>query len=290
MLNLRMVEFYITNRCNLDCNYCNRLNNYNFKGQYELDPYKQLYKKWSNILQIEKIALLGGEPLLHKDLFNWISFLNKIWPQSKIEIVTNGTILNKVKNLYSFITSIDTKVLLDINVHNFDELDKINNGVKQFLNNNFQCLPTGDVRYDNFYKHKNLEIIVRKATAQHQSVIQNTNKGLYVHNSDPSQAHSICTMKFCHHFVNGKLYKCGIPIVVKEFAKQYHVNLTEDQKEILKNDVGLCVDDVKDMDQQELNDTIRNQPIPHCNFCPDKLIYNDIQAKSGYTKLDITTV
>lgn len=288
-MKLPMAEFYITNRCNLDCAYCNRLNNYNFKGHYELDAYRELYTQWSKIIQFQKLSILGGEPLLHKDLFNWILFLNKTWPKSEIEIVTNGTILNKVKGLYNCITSLDTTVLLDINVHNFSQLDKINDNVREFLCDDFDRNPTDNHSYDNLYTHKNLEVTVRKATAQHAAVIKKTDNGLSVHNSDVNKAHDVCTMKYCHHFVDGKLYKCGIPVVVKEFAKQHKVNFTKDQIEILKTNVGLSVDDVKSMDQNKLNDTLR-QPISFCNFCPEEITYNEIEAKSGYTKIGVKTI
>ena len=42
-----------------------------------------LYTQWSKIIQFQKLSILGGEPLLHKDLFNWILFLNKTWPKSE---------------------------------------------------------------------------------------------------------------------------------------------------------------------------------------------------------------
>ena len=77
-MKLPMAEFYITNRCNLDCAYCNRLNNYNFKGHYELDAYRELYTQWSKIIQFQKLSILGGEPLLHKDLLYIVKKLSDL--------------------------------------------------------------------------------------------------------------------------------------------------------------------------------------------------------------------
>ena len=41
---------------------------------------------------------MGGEPFLREDLDLFISIARKAFPQGKLELVTNGLLLHKVKN------------------------------------------------------------------------------------------------------------------------------------------------------------------------------------------------
>ena len=86
-----VVEFYITNVCNLDCRGCNRFNNYNFKGHSYWDDTADEIEKWSKRLDLPRITILGGEPTLNPDLEKWCSNLRRLWPMAVIMIQTNGT-------------------------------------------------------------------------------------------------------------------------------------------------------------------------------------------------------
>ena len=89
MYKLPYVEFYITNVCNLNCTNCNRFNNYAFAGHQRWADNKEFYQQWAEILDVQEISILGGEPL-HKN---------------NIEVVTDLVVLFK-KQLYDEIKSI----------------------------------------------------------------------------------------------------------------------------------------------------------------------------------------
>jgi len=124
-------EFYITNVCNLNCEQCNRFNNYHFTGHQKWADYAEEYKQWAEKVELNYITILGGEPLLNPDVNNWIKGISDIWPCSPIEITTNGTRLLHAKKLYE--TLVGRKAFLHIGVHNKDKFDEMISTVLEFL-------------------------------------------------------------------------------------------------------------------------------------------------------------
>ena len=114
---LNKIEFYITNVCNLNCDNCNRLNNYRFSGHQLWADYADIYAEWAEKVDIGKITILGGEPTLNPSLIEWIEGIRKLWPTSKLDVLTNGTRLHNVlEKLYPVL--LKNKATLSIATHN----------------------------------------------------------------------------------------------------------------------------------------------------------------------------
>lgn len=79
ILKLDYAEFYITNVCNLTCNGCNRFNSFRIKGWQAWSQYKSIYEKWSQQLNIGIISIMGGEPLLNPEFYQWVDEQIKEW-------------------------------------------------------------------------------------------------------------------------------------------------------------------------------------------------------------------
>ena len=80
-LNLPFVmEFvvYLTNRCNLRCEMCSQYGE-NFKElacpDLPLEEWKKFFDSISDVSPKPKIILMGGEPLLYKDVDKVIDYL-----------------------------------------------------------------------------------------------------------------------------------------------------------------------------------------------------------------------
>jgi organic radical activating enzyme len=113
---LPMFEAYMTNVCNFNCAECNRLNNYKFSGHYFWADVEDDYKRWSQQIEPGFITILGGEPFLNRDLPNWIQGLRSCWPQTPLYLLTNGTQLHAIKDLYNLLKH--NEVMLNIQLHN----------------------------------------------------------------------------------------------------------------------------------------------------------------------------
>lgn len=132
---LYRAEFYITNVCNLNCSNCNRLNNYRFSGHQLWNDYQSIYEEWGKRLDLDCISILGGEPFLNSSVYQWMSGLRKIWPNSEIMILTNGTRLKKSPDLYDIL--VNENIILTITAHDRERYKQI----KKFLADEFLQSP-----------------------------------------------------------------------------------------------------------------------------------------------------
>lgn len=107
-------ELVLTTKCTLRCESCNNLMQYfHPKNQYTctIEGITQaLDKLFTAIDSIQSIRIIGGEPLLFKDLDKIITYLGK---QEKIlcfNIVTNGTLLFRQEALHALNACLNVEV------------------------------------------------------------------------------------------------------------------------------------------------------------------------------------
>ena len=93
---LPQVEFAITTQCNLRCKHCTNYIPYLSSTQQRVMNYAefQIYldNLTKNITKLNTLLLLGGEPLLHKDLPKMLDYALKNKKIENVYITTNGTI------------------------------------------------------------------------------------------------------------------------------------------------------------------------------------------------------
>lgn len=81
-------------------------------------------------------------------------------------------------------------------------------------------------------------------------------------------------MKTCHHFIRGKLYKCGVAAVLPEFDQQHQLTLSPEDHKLLHSYRPLSIEDSKAEFISKLTD-----PIAQCKFCPEQYNGEQIYAK-----------
>ena len=101
----------------------------------------------------------------------------------------------------------------------------------------------------------------------HQGAIVQTETGKTLHNSDVEKAHTICHSKTCHHFMNGKLHKCGAVALFPEFDRQYNLELSAEDRQLMNSYQPLSVTDSEDTKTIFIKNL--NNSIPQCKFCPE---------------------
>ena len=267
------LEFYITNICNLTCDGCNRFNNYKFSGFERWKDHQNEYAEWAKILDCNFITILGGEPLLNPDFMQWAQGIKQLWPKSKLNITTNGYQLNKVKGFYDFLLNHKNTITVSISLHNKMTKSLIVDEVKKFLKPPIKFEFDNETPYQeilNATDANGIQIVLRFAWWFHQGALikdPNTMK-FTLHQSDVTRAHDICHSKYCHHFMHGKLYKCGPVALFPEFDKQLTLNLSDQDRALMQNYQPLTIDDSHQHKQEFLN----NLPdsIPQCRFCPEE--------------------
>lgn len=110
---------------------------------------------------------------------------------------------------------------------------------------------------------------------------------LNLHHSDPADAMEACHFKKCHHFIHGKLYKCGPVGILPEFIKQFPVNITAEERSLLNSyQAAEPTWNYKKLDS--FIQGLRNaDPIDQCTFCPGTKSMQDLGGPTDAYKKKI---
>lgn len=278
-------EFYITNVCNLTCSGCNRFNNHKFTGYQLWNDYKDEYTKWSKELTFNSMAILGGEPMLNPDFMKWVIGIRNLWPTTQMRIITNGYQLPKIKGFYEHLVA-DRRTRVCVGIHNKLHKKTVLDIVKNFL--------SGPLKYD--FNHDEpwfititdinlVRIRVEFNWWFHQGALIEQPQGFALHDSNVEKAHATCNAKTCHHFIRGKLYKCGVAALLPEFAQQHKIFLSDQDTKLMNSYIPLSISDSIETKKIFINNL--SNSIPQCKFCPEnydlKQIFSEIK-KSKYAK------
>lgn len=264
-------EFYVTNHCNITCKNCNRFNNHKISGSADWNLYRDVYKQWSDVLDVKRIALLGGEPLLHPTLHIMLADVRSWWPSSEIEITTNGLLLEKIKpHLQQAI--IDNSITIYVSVHKESWVEKVKQSIIEKFGNltlieSLRISPSGG--HDTFESTSGNKVVLEYTYYFRPSTLTFKNNKLVLHKSDPEVAHNICDMKHSFHFWKGCLYKCGVMVTLPYMVEQKKdlVCITQEQLDLLNQYTPMTVSDLI-RDSQSI-DKFFNY-IPQCEFCPSQ--------------------
>lgn len=283
-IRIKYCEFYITHVCNLACSGCNRFNNFKFAGFQRWQDYQDVYRQWSEIVEPDSISVLGGEPMLNPTFMEWVQGIVELWPNKLIKVITNGFQLDRVKGLYDLIDS-NRNISLWVGIHNKQHKTKIIELVKNLT----QAPHTTEFNTDNPYQQymiltdsNGVRVRVEYNWWFHQGPLITTDSGQHtLYNSDPAKAHANCNMRECHHFVNGLLYKCGLVATVKDFDKQYNLQLSPEDRELMLDYKPLAITATP----EEKEKFIAKLPdmIDQCKFCPE--VYNGVQIFAQEKKI-----
>lgn len=232
----------ILDHCNLNCKGCDHFASIAKERFVDKDiVIKDLYRL-SKIMKsgIERIGIMGGEPLLHPDLIDIVYEARKAFPKSHIQIDTNGILLEK-------------------------QLDDFWNCVRD---NNIEILQT---KYPINLEFNKIENLCREKQVTH-SYYGNTRDVLKTSykipfdikgEQDVNESFSNCFhANNCVTLLEGKIYPCTVAPNAHIFNERYHDNLNvteEDYIDIYSNNIT----------EKKILDFI-STPIPFCRFCDVK--------------------
>ena len=215
---LRHLEHHITDFCNLKCKGCLHLSQYIRKLEFSgVDNFRnsmvRLREKFSNITVI---CLMGGEPLLCKDLHEYIKIAREAFPCAHISILSNGL-------LYRNITSVMIQAIHDA-------------GVEFRIS---QYPPTSKIAEDivAFCEANNIKLTISTPVKTFVKRLE------YTGDVDCYEKWCQCGNRYCHLLHNTTLYPCTYSwtysdpqfksIVAERFidekeAVEYSYNLAQD--------------------------------------------------------------
>ena len=116
------LEWHVTHSCNFTCQGCGHFTNDGYREDFTVDELKSWYLPWIDKIRPRELSMLGGEPLLNKDLVEIIYMTKEVWniePDQEFEIVSNGLLIETQPNLPKALS--DTNCILTITKHSDDE-------------------------------------------------------------------------------------------------------------------------------------------------------------------------
>lgn len=232
------LEIDIVDHCNLNCNDCIHYSQIAKPNFMSIDTFEKDIKKLSNIVdkKLKSLVLMGGEPLLNKDICEFIKIARNYLPYTQIQILSNGILINSMSEHFWQLCR-ENKIQLNISTYpiNLDYCEVFNkildNGVDLFI-------------YDNGTR-------------------ENKEFDLYTYDETKSQNKDenfkICIMsKTCANLKNGKIYPCPIVNNIGRYNEYYSKNL-----EVTKDDY---VDIYNVKDAKEIYEFLA-KPVPFCSYC-----------------------
>ena len=296
-------EFYITNVCNLNCDQCNRFNDYNFRGWQRWSDHADQYARWSKLVDVKHIVILGGEPLLNPSILDWIQGLNQLWGRP-VQILTNGTRLNHVPGLYESLLwpSAEPQMVknwIGISVHNTNDMEYFLQQARQFLQkpvieyrDKTQIDQWGNSETygaDIALKDRNgVMVCLSMQDSFYNAAVQKNSSGeLTLYNNDPQHAHDTCGFVLWknYHFIHGNLHKCGPAPLFQEFDRQHPLNISDEDRALINSYRPFTVDQI----EQQGTDILKNIDlmIPQCKFCP---VPADLEQRQIFASLKKHTI
>ncbi|MBQ6118050.1 MAG: radical SAM protein [Clostridia bacterium] len=228
---LDYLETEITEFCNLNCRGCCDFSNLaTEKKFYELEEFTRDFRRMAELFSnIERIRLMGGEPLLNPRLKEYVRTAREIFPVADLRIVSNGLLIPKLDD--------DSLQVIKENRCKFD----ISNypPTRKMLPQIRQRLKAFDIRYDlgfpmNYFFRNILE---------HPA-------------DDPAPAYKNCIFSHCHMLNHGTLSPCSYSQLTVRLNDAFGLNYTATD----------CLDIYSDITGEEI---IRRFSQPHefCKCC-----------------------
>lgn len=88
------VTIYVTRACNLSCRHCYISAGKPLEDELGSDEWGMVFRQLGD-LGVEILYILGGEPMMRRDIYEIISLARRNMPGSKISMSTNGTLISR---------------------------------------------------------------------------------------------------------------------------------------------------------------------------------------------------
>lgn len=115
--HLYRLVVHIVDHCNLNCKGCTHFSNISEPAFVDVDDFARDFKRLSEVFSgITELYLMGGEPLLHPRVNEFIRIARTAFPHANLKLLTNGLLLPKMDDEF-FQTLADNRIILSIDLY-----------------------------------------------------------------------------------------------------------------------------------------------------------------------------
>lgn len=230
---------HIVEHCNLKCQYCDHFAPLAEEEFANIEIFEKDFARLSSLFnaRVDGIGIMGGEPLLHPQLKDFLYIARKYFPKTTLHLITNGMLLlNQTNDFWKACRDNDiliahTKYPIELDFDTIKEVAR-KNGVK------YQYY---DVR-ENGAK-----------TSYYIPLDLKGNQNKYVNFIKCGHANYCCFLA-----QGGKLFTCTVAPNIRHFNKFFNKN------------ISLTSADYIDIYKAKNSNEVMNflcRPIPFCKFC-----------------------
>ena len=231
---LNYLEFHVADHCNLNCKGCGHYSNLEPKALFaDFDTYvKDLHDLKKLFWGIDKIRLMGGEPLLNPELWKFIMITREVFPDTDLRIATNGLLIPKISDQ---LVSVMLEAHAGFDITNYPPTEKMKEKI-------FQRLDACDLDYA--YPRKTVTQFFRKLTRE--PINEKTN------------SYWNCESRTCNFLRNGVIATCPLVALIDKFNTAFELTfpIPVNERHIISEveNPWKLVDDL-------------NRPIEFCRYC-----------------------
>lgn len=251
-------EVHLSEHCNLNCKGCDHFSPLAEQKFADIDVFKKDFHRMSVLFEncVKSINLLGGEPLLNKNICDFMIIARNSFPlySTEIRLVTNGLLLESMEkgfwktcekqNIHIYIT----KYPINLDYKKLFELANKQNVFIEF--------------YDPVDGEKELYRVPLKL------------KG----DMDPKRSYYKCPCaNVCCFLKEGRLYTCTLVPNIEHFTKFFGVDLHVSDED--------SIDIYKAVDKNEIFNFL-SRPIPFCRYCDTEAKVYGIKWETSKKKMD----
>ena len=229
---IKYLETHIVDHCNLNCTYCCHYCNVTNENYIKFDNFRNDMKELSKKFDIKLIRLMGGEPLLHPEIAEFLYITREYFPNSEIMLVTNGILLAEATEEFWKAVR-ETHIKIDMS--KYPGIDKKFGEALDAIGKNTNHQLGWIWIASKFSKSMTFEPI-----------------------NNIQESFEKCPYKRCVNLINGKLTHCPTAGYMKNYNKYFNENLPEEE--------GI---DIYTHSAQKIMEYLRT-PIPTCAHCLPK--------------------
>ena len=230
---LSRVEFDVARHCNLRCKGCTHYSNLIDEPIFgDINAFSQNLARLGELFDdVLLINLLGGEPLLNKNIADFVRESRSRFPNASVQVFTNGLL---IPTLDEQTLAVFRRYEVVVNVTNYPPTDKIKDRIEQILSGH-------GIAY-TFNRTVNSFLYIAGETER-----------------DAELNFRSCTQRVCNHILNdGRFSACGQPLYYDELKHKL-----EAKREVSDKD---WIDIRKERDGYEILKKLHS-PTPYCRYC-----------------------
>ena len=202
---LPYLEFHIADQCNLNCAACEH-----YAGLVKEPHFPDFSRFERDLRQLKKyiegigmIRIMGGEPLLNKNIGRYVKLTRQLYPQAVIYVVTNGLLaMNMPEEFYALLKQQKIRLWISFYLPLKDKMEKI------------------------YAALKSKGVAVEISPLNHKFT-----KKQRLHPRALNEAELVfwnCFQHSCNNLYEGKLAACFLPFTTKYFNQYFGKHIPED--------------------------------------------------------------